>query len=67
MPLIPREALEAMLQALQQELISLQAQNQALEWALEMQEYDLRADSLIEMAEALPPHQRPSILSASLH
>jgi hypothetical protein len=32
-----------------------------------MQEADLRADSLIEMAEALPPHQRPSILSASLH
>jgi Mg2+/Co2+ transporter CorB len=56
-----------MLQALQQELISLREQNQELEWALEMQEADLRADSLIEMAEELPPHQRPSILSASLH
>jgi hypothetical protein len=56
-----------MLQALQQELISLREQNQALEWALEMQASELRAERLIEMAEALPPHQRPSILSASLH
>ena len=67
MPMIPRQALEKLLQELQQQLIWLKEQNEELKLALLMEEIDLRVDQLVEMAEQLPLHQRPTILSASLH
>ena len=67
MPMIPRQALEKLLQELQQEVLSLREQKENLELAMLMNEIDLRVDQLVEMSEQLPPHQRPTILSASLH
>ena len=67
MPLIPREALERKLAALQQDLKELQEENNDLLYLLAMQQEQELADSLMELLNSQPLPKESWVASLTTH